>query len=147
MSGTVDVFAWDSSRGTLTAVQRAQTVPHDFIGGNHSAEIEIHRSGKFLYESNRRTKSETERAPDTIGVFSIDPQNGMLAPVEQSLTGGVMPRFFAIDPTGAYLLAANQLSNNVVVFKIDNATGRLSNNGTEITVDTPVCLKFVAMGP
>ena len=147
MSGTVDVFAWDSSRGTLTAVQRAQTVPHDFIGSNHSAEIEIHRSGKFLYESNRRTKSETERAPDTIGVFSIDPQNGMLAPVEQSLTGGVMPRFFAIDPTGAYLLAANQLSNNVVVFKIDSATGRLSNNGTEIKVDTPVCLKFVAMGP
>src|SRR4029077_1440115 len=83
MSGTVDVFAWDSSRGTLTAVQRAQTVPHDFIGSNHRAEIEIHRRGKFLYESNRRTKSETERAPDTIGVFSIDPQNGMLAPVEQ----------------------------------------------------------------
>jgi 6-phosphogluconolactonase len=147
MSGNVDVFAWDSSRGTLTAVQRAQTVPHDFVGGNHSAEIEIHSSGKFLYESNRRTKSETERAPDTIGVFSIDPQSGMLAPVEQSLTGGVMPRFFAIDPTGGYLLAANQLSNNVVVFRIDTSTGRLSKTATEINVETPVCLKFVPVGP
>jgi 6-phosphogluconolactonase len=128
-------------------VQRANTVPHDFIGGNHSAEIEIHPSGKFLYESNRRTKSETERAPDTIGVFSIDPQNGTLTEVEQSLTGGIMPRSFKIDPTGAYLLAANELSNNVVLFKIDSASGRLLKTGTEVKVDTPVCIQFVPVRP
>jgi 6-phosphogluconolactonase len=143
MSGIVDVFAWDSSKSTLTEVQRVQTVPHDFFGGNHSAEIEVHPNGKFLYESNRRTKSEEERAPDTIGVYSVDLQTGMLTPVEQSLTGGVMPRFFTIDPTGAYLLAANQISNNVVLYKIDLSTGRLSKTGMEIKVDTPVCLKFV----
>ncbi len=124
-------------------MQRAHTVPHDFFGSNHSAEIEIHPSGKFLYESNRRTKSETERAPDTIGVFAIDPSNGTLTLVEQSLTGGIMPRSFKIDPTGTYLLAANQLSNNVVLFKIDSATGRLTKTGKEITVDTPVCIQFV----
>lgn len=143
MSGMIDVFSWDPSQGTLTLLQRAQTVPHDFFGGNHSAEIEIHPNGKFLYESNRRTYSETQRAPDTIGVFAIDPEKGTLTPVEQSLTGGVMPRNFTIDPSGKYLLAANQLSNNVVVYAIDPATGRLSNTGKEIKVDTPVCLKFV----
>jgi 6-phosphogluconolactonase len=147
MNGIVDVFTWDPTRGALTTIQRAHTVPHDFFGGNHSAEIEIHPNGKFLYESNRRTKSETERAPDTIGVFSIDSGKGTLTPVEQSLTGGVMPRSFTIDPTGAYLLAANELSNNVVLFKIDGATGKLSKTGTEITVDTPVCLKFVPIRP
>jgi 6-phosphogluconolactonase len=143
MSGMIDVFSWDASQGTLTLLQRAHTVPHDFFGGNHSAEIEIHPNGKFLYESNRRTYSETQRAPDTIGVFAIDPEKGTLTPVEQSLTGGVMPRNFTIDPSGKYLLAANQLSNNVVVYAIDPATGRLSNTGKEIKVDTPVCLKFV----
>ena len=143
MSGIVDVYAWDPEKGTLTGVQRVHTVPHDFVGSNHSAEIEIHPSGKFLYESNRRTKSETERAPDTIGVYAIDPSNGTLALVEQSLTGGIMPRSFKIDPTGTYLLAANELSNNVVLFKIDSATGRLTKTGKEITVDTPVCIQFV----
>ena len=142
MSGVVDVFTWDPAKGSLTGVQSAHTVPHDFVGSNHSAEIEILPGGKFLYESNRRTKSETERAPDTIGIFSIHPKDGTLAAVEQSLTGGVMPRSFTIDPTGSYLLAANQLSNNVVVFKIDRATGRLSKTGKEVKVDTPVCLKF-----
>jgi len=143
MSGIVDVYAWDPERGTLTGVQRVHTVPHDFVGSNHSAEIEIHPSGKFLYESNRRTKSETERAPDTIGVFAIDSSNGTLSLVEQSLTGGIMPRSFKIDPTGTYLLAANELSNNVVLFKIDSATGRLTKTGKEIGVDTPVCIQFV----
>lgn len=147
MSGIVDVYAWDPAKGTLNGIQRAHTVPHDFFGGNHSAEIEVHPSGKFLYESNRRTLSETLRAPDTIGVFSIDAGKGTLSTVEQSLTGGVMTRNFAIDPTGRFLLAANQLSNNVVAFKIDSTTGRLSKTGMEIKVDTPVCLKFVPIEP
>lgn len=147
MSGIVDVYAWDPSKGTLTGVQRAHTVPHDFFGGNHSGEIEIHPNGKFLYESNRRTQSEFVRGPETIGVFSVDPGSGMLTPVEQTDSGGIMPRNFKIDPSGAYLLSANQITNNVVLFKIDGATGRLSKTGTEIKVDTPVCIQFVPVRP
>ncbi len=143
MSGVVDVFAWDASKGSLTPVQSAQTMPHDFFGNNHSGEIEVHPSGKFLYESNRRTPNETEWGQDTIGVFAIDPVKGMLTSVQASPTGGIMPRSFTIDPTGKYLLAANEISNNVVVYAIDGATGRLSKTGKEIAVDTPVCLKFV----
>jgi 6-phosphogluconolactonase len=147
MSGIVDVYAWDPSKGALTGVQRAHTVPHDFFGGNHSGELEIHPNGKFLYESNRRTQSEFVRGPESIGVFAIDPANGMLSPVEQVDSGGIMPRNFKIDPTGAYLLSANQLTNNIVLFKIDVATGRLSRTGKEIKVDTPVCIQFARIRP
>ncbi len=146
MGGMVDVFSWDPSRGKLTPVQRLHTVPHDFFGGNHSAEIEVHPSGKFLYESNRRTQGETVRGPDTIGVFSIDPKDGTLTPIEQVLSGGTMPRNFDIDPTGNFLLAANQLTNNIVLFRVDSKTGRLTPTGKEIKVDTPVCLKFAPAG-
>jgi 6-phosphogluconolactonase len=147
MSGTVDVYAWDPSKGSLTEVQRAQTVPHDFFGGNHSGELEIHPSGKFLYESNRRTQSEFVRGPESIGVFAIDQKDGTLTAVEQVDSGGIMPRNFKIDPTGAYLLSANQLTNNIVLFKIDPATGRLTRTGTEIKVDTPVCIQFARVQP
>jgi 6-phosphogluconolactonase len=143
MNGVVDVFAWDPSKGSLTPLQSAQTMPHDFFGINHSGEIEVHPSGKFLYESNRRTPNETEWGQDTIGVFAIDSVKGMLTSVQASPTGGIMPRSFTIDPTGKYLLAANEISNNVVVYAIDGATGQLSKTGKEIMVDTPVCLKFV----
>jgi 6-phosphogluconolactonase (cycloisomerase 2 family) len=37
----------------------------------------------------------------------------------------------------------NQISNNVVQFKIDPATGMLAKTGKEIKVETPVCLQFV----
>jgi len=143
MSGNVDVFAWDPIKGSLTEVQRVHTVPHNFFGGNHSAEIEVHPSGKFLYESNRRTQGENIRGPDTIGVFAIDQKNGTLSRVEEVLSGGVMPRSFALDPTGNFLLSAHQLSNNIVVFKVDSSTGRLTKTGNEVQVDTPVCIKFV----
>jgi len=146
MGGTVDVFAWDPEHGRLTPVQRAQTIPHDFFGDNHSAEIEVHPSGKFLYESNRRTQGETVRGPETIGVFAIDPKDGTLTPVEQVLSGGIMPRNFDIDPTGNFLLAANQITNNIAIFRIDASSGRLAPTGKELKVDTPVCLKFVPAG-
>lgn len=139
----VSVFAWDSVNGTLTHLQDAATQVPDFVGTNHTAEIAISPNGKFLYQSNRRLGSNDVRGPDTIGVFAIDPEKGTLTAVEQTQTGGIMPRSFAIDPTGQYLLTANEVTNNVVVFRIDQNTGRMSKTGSEIKIDTPVCLKFV----
>ena len=37
--------------------------------------------------------------------------------VEVESTGGKTPRNFGIDPTGRYLLAANQDSDSIVVFR------------------------------
>jgi 6-phosphogluconolactonase len=48
-----------------------------------------------------------------------------------------------IDPTGNFLLAANQNSNNIVVFKRNKSTGLLTPTGTEIQVPKPVCLKMI----
>jgi 6-phosphogluconolactonase len=143
MSGIVDAFAWDATRGTLTNLQSSETIPPGFAGENHSAEIAVSADGKFLYESNRRNTGDTGWGPDTIGVFAIDPEKGTLTPVEQAPSGAIMPRNFAIDPTGAYLLAAHQFSNKVIVFKIDRATGRLQKTGNEIELDVPVCIQFV----
>ena len=50
-----------------------------------------------------------------------------------------------IDPTGKFLLVANQNTNNIVVFKIDQETGRLKSNGVEVEVSKPVCLKMIAV--
>lgn len=147
MGGIVSVFAWNPSAGTLTHLQDANVVPKDFHGGNHSAEIEISPNGKFLYESNRRTVSEFVRGPETIGVFSISPAHGTLTEVQQIVSGGSMPRSLALDPTGAYLLAAHEGTNNVVLFRIDPGNGTLVRTGQSIEVDTPVCIKFAPVGP
>jgi len=51
--------------------------------------------------------------------------------------------FFAIDPTGTYLLAANQESDNIAVFRIDRASGGLTPVGQPFSVPRPVCVLMV----
>jgi 6-phosphogluconolactonase len=143
MSGIVAVLAWDGSNGAFKQVQEAKSLAPDFIGGNDSAEIAIHPSGKFLYESNRRFRGAELFGPDSIGVFAINPQDGTLKEVEQVPPGGTMPRNFALDPTGGYLFAANEYSGNVALFRIDSNTGRLTQTSTNLKIDVPVSIVFV----
>jgi len=143
MSGLVTVLAWNPAKGTLTRVQDAKTLASDFVGSNDSAEIAIHPNGKFLYESNRRFRGGDMWGPDSIGVFSIDPAKGTLTEVEQVAPGGTMPRCFAIDPTGSYLFSANELTGNVVLFRMNGNTGRLTPTTTDLKIDVPVSIVFV----
>jgi 6-phosphogluconolactonase len=62
--------------------------------------------------------------------------------LEHVSTRGKTPRGFGIDPTGAYLLAANQDSDSVVVFRVD-PTGRLTPTGQTVEVGSPVAVAFV----
>ena len=143
MSGFVTVLAWDPSNGSFSNIQDAKTLASNFIGGSDSAEIAIHPNGKFLYESNRRFRGPNLWGPDTIAVFAIDPEKGTLTEVEQLPPGGTMPRNFAIDPTGSYLFSANELSGNVLLFRVDGNTGRLTPARTDLKIDVPVCIVFV----
>jgi 6-phosphogluconolactonase len=43
------------------------------------------------------------------------------------------------------LLVANQDSDDIVVFRIDEKSGKLSPGGQKLHVGSPVCLKFVAV--
>jgi len=54
-----------------------------------------------------------------------------------------MPRSFAIDPTGGYLLAAGEVSDDIGVFHIDAGTGRIIPTREVARVETPVCVLFV----
>jgi 6-phosphogluconolactonase len=74
--------------------------------------------------------------------FKIDPRHGTLTAMGHESTLGTTPRNFAIDPTGAFLLVANQKSDSIVVFRLDQTTGRLNATGHAVQVPAPVCLKF-----
>jgi 6-phosphogluconolactonase len=135
LQSTVVAYSYDAASGVMHDLQTIATIPKSFPGSNTTAEIEIHPSGKFLYASNR--------GEDSIAVFAIDTQTGMLTHVETQPTGGKTPRNFAIDPTGSWLLAANEDSNDIIVFRIDQKNGRLASTGGAVEVPSPVCLTFV----
>ena len=61
------------------------------------------------------------------------------------LRKGRTPGNFAIDPSGSWLVAANQSSDSLVLFRIDPQTGRLTSTGQSFEVGTPSCVRFLPL--
>ncbi len=131
------VMALDYSNGRLSAKQTISMLSPDFKGRRLAADIHVSPDGKFLYATNRGDANE-------IIIYSIDGQ-GKLSLVKQESVLGKTPRNFAIDPSGNFVLVANQDSNDVIIFKRDVKTGTLTATGKKIEVGKPVCLKFAAI--
>ena len=140
MENSVTSFSYSAAKGSLSPLQTLSTLSSlrkDYSGPKEAAEIAVHPNGKFLYTSNRA-------GIDTVSAFSIDHVKGTLKLIDEFPTMGKTPRNFAIDPTGKFLLAANQESNNIVTFRIDSSTGRLMPTGDIVEAPAPVCITFVA---
>jgi 6-phosphogluconolactonase len=75
-------------------------------------------------------------------VFTIDQELGFLYPIQHTSTLGKFPRNFAIVPGGKLLLAANQNSDNIVSFWINEKDGTLTPTGRSVEVPSPVCIRF-----
>ncbi len=120
--------------GTLTEVSSVSTVPDDFAGSNSCAHVLFSPDGRFVYGSNR--------GHDSIAVAAFDAESRQLEIVEIVPTGGREPRNFTLDPTGGWLLAANQNSDTITVFRRDESTGKLTASGASIATPSVVCLLF-----
>jgi len=101
-----------------------------------SADIHISPDGRFLYVSNRGLEE------NTIAIFSINLLDGKLKLVDHESSFGEHPRSFIIDPSGKFLLVANQFSDNIVVFRRNIKTGKLSKLPHELTIDNPSSLQM-----
>lgn len=137
LDSTLTAFAYDESNGSLDEIQSVSTLPNDFEGVSHCADVHVHPSGKFIYGSNR--------GHDSIAMFHIAEKSGLLTYLGCESTQGRTPRNFALDSAGTYLYAANHDSDNIVTFQIDEETGRLKSTGKIADTPTASCLKIVPM--
>jgi 6-phosphogluconolactonase len=134
LGSTIESLAWDGAAGVLRAAGGSvSTLPGDFHGQSATAEIEVHPNGRFVYGSNR--------GHDSLAIFSIA-GDGALTPVGFEPTRGRTPRHFAIAPGGRWLVAANQDTGTLAVFRIDTSTGALTPTGPLVEAGTPVCVLF-----
>lgn len=136
LNGTIEVLKIDSVTGALKRIQDISTLGSDMKMPASCADIHLTPSGKFLYASNRGNVNN-------LAIYQVDLQTGKLALIGHQPVRGKTPRNFVIDPTGKFLLVANQDSENVVTFRIDQQTGKLEDTGIESSIPTPVCLKFL----
>ncbi|MBD2845003.1 lactonase family protein [Paenibacillus sp. IB182496] len=134
LNATITAFRYDEALGALEAIGTFPTLPDGYDGDNACADIHISPDGRFLYGSNR--------GHDSIAVYAIDSDSGMLTLVQHAPTLGGHPRNFALSPDGRYLLVANRDGNHVVTFARDAESGKLTPTGHELQVSKPVCVKF-----
>jgi 6-phosphogluconolactonase len=113
---SVTAHRFDTSSGTLTAVQTVSTLPAGYTGQNSCSQIQIAPSGKFLYAPNRGHNS--------IAGFAVDASTGLLTSLGQTPSEQV-PRAFSLDPDGQFLYAAGLESGRLAAYRIDPDTGAL----------------------
>jgi 6-phosphogluconolactonase len=131
LSGNVTVHGFRKKTIALL-----QTVKGDTVSKKPgSADIHVSPDGRYLYASHRADAN-------MITIFKIDEASGMLAKAGAISTMGNTPRNFTIHASGNWLLAANQNSDTIVVFRRDAATGLLTDTGHRLRVKQPVCLVF-----
>lgn len=135
LNSTVSFYLWDNEDGALTEQQTLDLMARGYEGRRSTADIHVSPDGRFLYVSNRGDAN-------SITVYAIDQDTGQLTRVAMQSSGGRHPRNFAIDPTGRFVLVANRDTDNIVVFRRDQKTGKLEPTGTELSISRPMCLTF-----
>jgi len=85
-----------------------------------ASTVHVHPSGRFVYVGNRAySTADFQGRPVFIGgenniaVFKIDQETGEPTLIQNADTHGILPRTFAIDPSGRMLVAANQTGLSV----------------------------------
>jgi len=135
MSAQVAVF--DYQDGTLTLRQRVDLAAGQPAAKKAAAALHASADGKFLYVSNRGTANE-------LLVFAIDPNTGELKELQRRSVEGDHPREFSLDPSGRFVLVANQKSNQIVVIERDAQSGLLGKTVQKLAFDAPSDLKFLS---
>ncbi|WP_161971790.1 lactonase family protein [Algoriphagus kandeliae] len=130
LTAVLEVFSYNE--GKIISKQRLPLTPEGFEGSVGAAEVRVSPDGKHVYASNRGDAN-------TISVFANN-ADGSYSLVEHVPSGGIMPRNFNLSPDGDFLLVAHQASEDIVVFKRDQTTGKLTPTDLSIEAPKPVYL-------
>ena len=134
LTAQVNVYQYDSKTGTARLMQTCDT--GDQTGFFLGATIRLHPNGKWLYVS--------VRGVDQLVVFGIQ-ADGTLMKQQTCSSGGQIPRDFIVTPDGELLLAANQDSDHICVFRINAENGSLRNIYSQGNIGAVTALQIMRL--
>jgi 6-phosphogluconolactonase len=124
-SNLVAQYSFNAQNGTLTANATPSVPTASGAGPRHFA---FHPSAPFAYLINE--------LDDTMTAFSYDATMGRLTPIHSlsTLPGGMSSGSnstaeVAVHPTGKFLYGSNRGDNSIVVYTLDQGTGRMTLGG------------------
>jgi len=137
---TVSSLALDPATGKLSNPKTQSGLPpNTTFNGGSGAHILVSPDGTLVFASIRGHNSITS--------YTVNPADGTLTYASNQTAGGTIktPRDFGIDPTGKYLIVANQDSGNVIVLQV-GADGSMTVKGQPTAVaKSPAFVGIVAL--
>lgn len=131
LSSKLEVLKYNSKDASFKHLQTLKTIPEDWTAHNGAAAIRISNDGKFVYTSNR--------GENTIAVFEVQP-DFTVKHIQSISTEGDFPRDFNLNQDENYLLASNQNSDNLTLYKRNPSTGKLTLLQKDVSCPEPVCV-------
>ncbi len=132
---SAQVARFDHVDGTLVQRQLVDLAAGGDASQHSPGAIHPSPDGRFLYVSDR---AETNR----ILVYAIE-ENANLREIQQRDSEGREPREFAIDPSGQFMIIANQKSDALVVLMRDPDSGKLGDTVQTLPMGRPSDVKFI----
>jgi 6-phosphogluconolactonase len=133
-TGTIDLFSVNQSSGALTAVMTFSVpLPTGYSGLKNGSEIDVAPAGDLLFISMRLDNA----ANGSLVSYMINPNTGALTLIEQEDSRGITPRQFSLSKDRRLLVAGNQNSNTVAVFRVDPGTGTMTFLATRDVCGSP----------
>ncbi|MDF9618859.1 lactonase family protein [Pseudomonas entomophila] len=133
---SAEVVVFDVQDGALVERQRLALTESKDVAAKAAGGLHLSADDRFLYVSNRGTANE-------IVVFAVGKDDGQLSVLQHRSVEGDHPREFALDPSGNYLLVANQKSDQIVVIHRDPRSGKLGDTVQKFAQPAPSDLKFL----
>lgn len=134
LSSTVTACSYEEERGVLTRLNSVSTVSEDHVGAKHPAAIRISKDGKYVYASTRGEHSK-------VSVFQVEDDGRIFRIQEVEVTH--WPREFNLDPSGNFLMVAGEKSDEIELYQINKATGKLSSTESKFGISSPACILYL----
>jgi 6-phosphogluconolactonase len=130
IGNTVTAFIYDAERGLLLEQNSVPTLPVDYDGVSHTADLCLTPDGRFLYGSNR--------GHDSVAAFSVGEKTGALTPIDIYDANGPSPQNLTMAADGKLLFVANSTRGKISAFHIEQTSGALAL-ASETEVPQPMC--------
>tara|TARA_B100000676_G_scaffold108947_1_gene108936 strand:- start:4250 stop:5287 length:1038 start_codon:yes stop_codon:yes gene_type:complete len=130
LDSTITSFRIDE-KNDISSFQNISTIPLDYTLETTTADLHFSLENKFLYGSNR--------GHDSIAQFEVK-TDGSLKFLNHFSTLGKTPRNFGISNSNKFALVANENSDTIYSFYINQINGSFEPTGNKIEIPSPVCL-------
>ncbi len=132
LSSKLAVLKYNAADASFEHLQTIKTIPADWTAHNGAAAIRMSKDGKFIYTSNR--------GENTIAVFAVQP-DFTVKHIQSISTAGDFPRDFNLSQDESFLVASNQNTDNLTLYRRDAQNGKLTLLQKDVACPEPVCVQ------